>query len=169
MKRSVVAAMVSMVPLVALPAAASAEPAVLPPAVTLTSDDSSITATITNPNEPRVINGFTLTCRLSIDRAPEGFTASVLPFENPDPHGTPSDPTDVTRYPQAGQTVTITRDGLPQGQYNLVGQCGQMSYGGGWLWEAGSASERVEYEIRVGPEPTPEPAPGLLGSLNLNR
>ncbi|TWH06026.1 hypothetical protein L618_007000000030 [Rhodococcus rhodochrous J45] len=169
MKRFVAAAIASMASLLALPAVASADPAVLPPIVTLTSDNSSITATITNPNEPRVISGATLTCTLAIIGSPEGFSTSVLPFENPDPHGTPSDPTDATRYPQAGQTVTITRADLPQGQYRLVGQCGQMLYGGGWLWSADSASERVEYEIWVGPEPAPEPTPGLLGSLNFNR
>ncbi|WP_139282085.1 hypothetical protein, partial [Rhodococcus zopfii] len=74
--------------------------------MTLTSDDSSITATITNPNEPLVINGYTRTCTLAIERGPEGFSTSVLPFENPDPFNNPTDPTDTTLYPPAGQTVT---------------------------------------------------------------
>lgn len=168
MKRSVVAAIASLAPLVALPAAAHADapPALLPPVVTLTSDDSSITATITNPNEPRVISGYTLTCTLTLGGPSTNGT--VWPFEDPDPHGgTPTDPSsDTTRYPHAGQTVTITRDGLAQGQYRLDGQCGQLSNrGGGWLWAAGASSERVEYEIWVGPQPQ-QPS-GLLGSLGL--
>ena len=163
MKRLVVVAIASLMPL-AFPAVASAQNplSTLPPAVTLTSDDSSITATITNPNGPLVVDGHTRTCTLSIDGSPEGFSDSVLPFENPNPHTNPSNPTDTTLYPQAGQTVTVTRDGLPQGRYSLFGLCGQMSYGGGWMWAAGQLSERVPYEIWVGPKPGSEPAGSLV-------
>ena len=165
MKRSVVAALSVLIPL-ALPAVANAQndSATLPPVVTLTSDDSSITATITNPNSPEVIDGFTRTCTLSFESYPEGFAdGTIPPFENPDPHTIPTDPTDSTLYPQAGQTVTITRDGLPQGRYSLVGQCGQLSHRGGWLWAYGALSERVSFEVWVGPEPAPV-RPPVFGS-----
>ncbi len=162
MKRPFVVAIAALAPL-AFPAVASAQPtdSTLPPVVTLTSDDSSITATITNPNGPRVVKGYTRTCTLSIDGSPEGFSDSVLPFENPDWQNHPSDPTDANIYPQAGQTVTVTRTGLPQGRYSLFGLCGQMSHGGGWMWGSGQLSERVQYEILVGPEPRPEPTGSL--------
>ncbi|WP_342661674.1 hypothetical protein Rruber_05488 (plasmid) [Rhodococcus ruber] len=167
MNRSVVAAITALAPLLMLPAVASAEPApsTLPPVVTLTSNDSSITATITNPNEPQVLDGFTRTCTLAIDGYPEGFAEGIPPFENPDPSTIRTDPTDTTLYPQAGQTVTITRNNLPQGHYSLFGLCGQLSHRGGWLWAAGALSERVELDIWVGPEPQTEP--GILGSLDL--
>lgn len=129
--------------------------------VTLTSDDSSITATITNPNEPLVIDGYSRTCTLSIDGAPEGFLDGVMQFANPDPWTTPTDWTDTTLYPQAGQTVTVTRDGLPQGRYSLFGMCGQKSHRGGWLWQAGQSSEHVNYEVWVGPKPEPKPTGSL--------
>ncbi|MCA1007021.1 hypothetical protein LCL87_14950 [Rhodococcus hoagii] len=125
--------------------------------MTLTSDDSSITATITNPNGPYVVAGYTRTCSLGI-----GIAGSVEPFENPNWQTTRPDPTDATIYPQAGQTVTITRDNLPQGRYSLSGTCGQLASDGGWLWQYGQLSDPVTYEIWVGPEPKPEPAGSLM-------
>lgn len=167
MKRSVVVAVASLVPLT-LPVVASAQDpyVTLPPVVTLSSDAASITATITNPNAEYVRDGFTRTCDLWVGvRPPADPVRSVISLANQDPFNNPTHPTDTTHYPQAGQTVTLTMGNLVPGQYSLSGVCGQLSHRGGWLVSGKpgeQSSEIVNFEVRVGPEPEPEPAGSLV-------
>lgn len=158
MRRAVLVGVALLAPLT-LPVVASAETslATLPPVVTLTSDASSITATITNPNEAHVIDGYTRTCEVAVTTRPAADPVSgVVSFANQDPFNNPTPATEATRYPQAGQTVTLTMGNLVAGQYSLAGECGQLSNRGGWLWSGTAGeqiSERVTFTIQVKPKP----------------
>ncbi|MBJ7481635.1 hypothetical protein [Rhodococcus sp. (in: high G+C Gram-positive bacteria)] len=140
--RFAVVAVALLAPL-AVPALASAQSLPYqPPVVSLVSDDSSITATITNPNDQGI-------CTLAISSAPRPLvndpndhTRSLEPFTE-----------DTAAWPQAGQTVELTRAELVPGVYDLTGWCGQPAPGGGWVM--GQLSNGVSYDVRVGPEPQP--------------
>ncbi len=74
---------------------------------------------------------------------PYDHTRTVEPFTDDD-----------ASWPQAGQSVELTRDDLQPGVYDLTAWCGKPAQGGGWVM--GQLSNGVSYEVRVGsmPEPT---------------
>ena len=118
-----------------------------PPVVSFMSDDSSITATITNPNDRGI-------CSLSITQDPEPLvndpndhTSGLLVLFTEDP----------AAWPQAGEMATLTREGLAPGLYRGSGFCGTPAPNStpGAAWIMGQLSEPISYEIRVGPEPQP--------------
>ena len=157
MRRAVVVGVALLAPLT-IPVVANAETslATLPPVVTLTSDASSITATITNPNEAHVIDGYTRTCEVAVTTRPAGDPVrGVVSLANQDPFNNPTPATDATRYPPAGQSVTLTMGNLVTGQYSLAGHCGQLSHRGGWLWSGTAGeqfSESVTFTVQVEPK-----------------
>jgi len=145
--RSVVVAVALLAPL-AVPAVANAQTLPYqPPVVSIISDDSSITATITNPNDRGI-------CSLSITQDPaplvndpNDHTSGLLVLFTEDP----------AAWPQAGETATLTRDGLAPGLYRGSGFCGTPAPNStpGAAWIMGQLSEPISYEIRVGAEPQP--------------
>lgn len=111
---------------------------------TFTTTNSSITATIHNPNEQGVCN---TSIRIGGNGGPDDHTGHLAPFGG----------LTESEWPTAGQTVTATHDGLEPGEYRITTFCRLT------ITNWGNYSTR-EDTIRVGPEPAPAGSLGL-GSL----
>lgn len=120
-----------------------------PPTITFAAGDSSITATITNPND----KGY---CYATIgmpgdgDGGPNDHSGTVEIF------GGEHD----ADWPGPGETTTLTQTGLPEYVYRIHADCAATEH-------SISRSDRVEYEVAVGQDNSAPDgsATGLFGSL----